>query len=203
MWGNTDVANQKPKSPNTRNVREVIQLQLGAWANTGQNAMTLIYNDGAQNNVANIGIASGMYTYVYRNGLGATAPGGNGYPNMFASNNTVNIVSGNTINLTNNLFANTPPNTWIEFDKVLSYNTNKPVEKNYNQDVVLVTPTRLANASFATNGTAHAGWVKVTTGTGGRAGRVQTEVLVAMANTVAANVLSGNTSNSIVYYAGV
>ena len=56
---------------------------------------------------------------------------------------------------------------------------------------------------FANTETCHPGWVKVQTGTGGRAGRVQTEVLVALANTATANVLSGNTSNSQVYYAGL
>lgn len=203
LWGNTDVANKKPKSPFTRNVREVVQLPLAAWANTGSNTITLSYNDGAGNNVANVGVAAGQYLYFYPNGSqNAGGVAGNGYPNMFASNNTVQSVSGNTVTLVNNIFANTAPGATIEFDTSINF-TAANTQATYNKDVVLVTPTRLANASFATNGTSHTGWVKVTTGTGGRAGRVQTEVLVALANPVAANVISGNTSNSQVYYAGV
>ena len=49
----------------------------------------------------------------------------------------------------------------------------------------------------------HVGWNKVTTFTGGRAGRVQTETLVVLANPVASNTISGNTSNSLTYFAGV
>jgi len=204
MWGNTDNANKKPKSPNTRNVREVIQISLGSWANTGQANLTLVYNDGAGNNVANIGVATGQFVYFYPNGANnAGGAAGNGYPSMFSSNNTVLSISGNTVTLAANVFANTSPGATIEFDKTLPYNSNKVYEKNFNQDVVLVTPTRMANASFANNATSHAGWVKVTTGTGGRAGRVQTEVLVALASPTAANTLSGNTSNSSTYYAGV
>ena len=75
-----------------------------------------------------------------------------------------------------------------------------------------MTDSRLANAVFpngyssanlAQGAVAHAGWVEVITGTGGRAGRVQTEVLVALANPVAANTLSGNTSNSQTYFTGL
>lgn len=58
---------------------------------------------------------------------------------------------------------------------------------DYSNNTILVTPSRIsqnANTAFGIkNGqTAHVGWVNYTVGTGGRAGRITSEVLVAMAN---------------------
>jgi len=54
----------------------------------------------------------------------------------------------------------------------------------YSNNTILVTSSRLANSNTSygvVNGqTAHTGWVNYTVGTGGRAGRVQSEVLVAL-----------------------
>ena len=76
---------------------------------------------------------------------------------------------------------------------------------NANVGIFGVDTNEMANTSASNKAShpAHAGWVLRTAGTGGRAGRVQTEVLVALANTSAANTLSGNTSNASTYYAGV
>jgi len=207
-WGNTDNHNQKPKFDAEREVRQVVSLSTANTTTAGNTVVTLVYNDGAQNNVANVGVAIGQYVYF------STGLAGNGTPGFFASNNTVAAINGNNVTLTVGTFNTTAPGTVIGFDKGITYNSNKTSEVNYNADTVLVTPTRLANAVFsgtylsanlANSGgaAAHTGWVKTTTGTGGRAGRVQTEVLVALANPVAANTLSGNTSNSGTYFAGV
>jgi len=207
-WGNTDNHNQKPKWDQEREVRQVVSLSTANTTTAGNTVVTLVYNDGAQNNVANVGVAIGQYVYF------STGLAGNGTPGFFASNNTVAAINGNNVTLTVGTFNTTAPGTVIGFDKGITYNSNKTSEVNYNADTVLVTPTRLANAVFsgtylsanlANSGgaAAHTGWVKTTTGTGGRAGRVQTEVLVALANPVAANTLSGNTSNSGTYFAGV
>lgn len=56
---------------------------------------------------------------------------------------------------------------------------------DYSNNTILVTSSRIsqnANTSFGVkNGqTAHQGWVNYSVGTGGRAGRVQSEVLVAL-----------------------
>ena len=94
--------------------------------------------------------------------------------------------------------------TSIDFGIPVSYNQDSA--NTYFSDTVLVSSTRLANATFggATNhATAQQGWVHISTGTGGRAGRVQVETLVALSNVVTSNTLSGNTSNSQVYYAGL
>jgi hypothetical protein len=216
-WGNTDNHNQKPKSPAEREVRENVQLYVLTGNTAGNNVIQVSYADGGANNVANIGVTAGQYVYFWTNGFGINGgQAGNGIPGMFQSNTTVSSTSGNTITLSTNLFNTVSAGFGVEFDKAIAYNTNKGSEKTYNQDTVLVTPTRLANAVFASNtnyttanlaasgaAAAHAGWVKVTTGTGGRAGRVQTEVLVALANPVASNTSSGQTSNTGTYFTGV
>ena len=205
-WGNTDSAVAKPRFSQERQVREIVRLPTANTTLVGNTAVTLVYNDGFGNNVANIGVAVGQYVY-FGSGLA-----GNGVPGFFASNNQVTAISGNTVILGTAVFANTAPGTIIEFDTAIPYNTNKPSEVNYNRNTVLVTDSRLANAVFpngyssanlAQGAVAHAGWVQVRTGTGGRAGRVQTEVLVALSNPVAANTLSGNTSNSQTYFTGL
>jgi len=209
-WGNTDNHNQKPKWSLDREVRLTASFTAANVTNTGNTVVTLVYNDGGQNNVANAGVTSGQYVYF------VTGTAGNGYPGFFASNTQVDYVSGNNVALTNASFNNTPAGTLATFDTAIAYNSNKPYEANFNKNTVLVTTTRLANAVFAGgsqysnsalfaagSAAAHAGWVNVVTGTGGRAGRVQTEVLVALANPIAANTLSGNTSNSLTYYTGL
>lgn len=193
-----------------REVRQAVTATTANTTNIGNTVVTLTVYDGGPSSAANLGIVAGQSVYF------VTGTAGNGYPGFFASNTQVSSVSGNNVVLTNASFNTTPAGAVVTFDKSIVYNSNKTYEVNYNNNTVLVTPTRLANAIFAgssqysntalsTSGAAaaHIGWVNVVTGTGGRAGRVQTEVLVALANPVAANTLSGNTSNSLTYYAGV
>lgn len=196
-WGNTDNHNQKPKWDAEREVRQTVSLKTSGTTGAGNTVVSLVYNDGAQNNVANVGVAIGQYVYV---GSGTDT---NGIPGFFKSNTTVQSISGNNVTLTSGVTSQVNPGTTISFDNTIVYNTNKTSEVNYNADTVLVTPTRMSNVSTQSAKAAHAGWVKTTTGTGNRAGRVQTEVLVALANPVASNTSSGNTSNSGTYFAGV
>jgi hypothetical protein len=217
-WSNNDNHNAKPKFNYEREVTTAVQIPVFAGNTAGNNIIKVSYNDGAQNNVANIGIVAGQYVYFWAQGNTASNGGqaGNGVPGLFASNTQVLSTSGNTITLSTNLFGPVTTAFTVEFDTATVYNSNKPYEVNYNQNTVLVTATRLANAVFAgtANGTgsnfnsglAHVGWNLVTTGTGGRAGRVQVETLVVLANSAAmtiANTISGNTSNSLTYFAGV
>jgi hypothetical protein len=128
---------------------------------------------------------------------GFTNPGGtagNGYPGFFASNTTVSSTSGNTITLSTNLFGTVSTGFGIEFDKAISYNSNKPYDGTYNQDTVLVTPTRLAN-NQVNMGNINPGWVNVRKKVNNDgAVRYQHETLVVLANPVASNTNSGNTS---------
>jgi hypothetical protein len=194
-WGNTDNHNQKPKMDVERETREILQLTVRTGNTAGNNIVQIAYNDGAGNNVANIGVAVNQYVYFYVNGFanpGGTA--GNGYPGFFASNTQVSAISGNTITLSTNLFNTVSAGYGVEFDKAIVYNSNKTNQKTYGQDTVLVTPTRLAN-STVTLGNLAPGWVAIQKSTNNDGTvRYRKEVLVALANPTAANTNSGNTS---------
>ena len=197
LWGNTDAGNQKPKSPFLRQVRENVQLTTANSTVSGNTSITFVYNDGAGNNVANIGVAAGQFVYFYPNGaasVGGTA--GNGYPGMFSSNNTVASISGNTVVLTNATFNTLASGVLVEFDKTISQGTNA-FANTYYQDTILVTASRLANANntVANTGNFSTGWVHIykKTNNDGTV-RYLKETLVALANGVASNTTSGNTS---------
>ena len=214
-WSNNDNHNSKPKFNQERETTTAVQLPVFAGNTAGNNVISVKYNDGGQNNVANVGIVAGQFVYFWAQGTSASDGGqsGNGVPGLFASNTQVLSTSGNTVTLSTNLSGTVTTAFTAEFDNAVVYNSNKPYEVNYNADTVMITPTRMANAIFAgtansgsynlNSGMSHAGWNKVTTFTGGRAGRVQTETLVVLANPVASNTISGNTSNSLTYFAGV
>ena len=148
-WGNTDAPNAKPKFDYERTTREVIQLYVTTGNTAGNNIITVSYTDGGANNVANIGITAGQYVYFWANGFtdGKGGQAGNGIPGFFASNTQVASTSGNTVTLNTNLFNNVSAGFGVEFDKGIVYNPNKTVETTYNQDTILVTPTRLSNTA--------------------------------------------------------
>lgn len=208
-WSNNDNNNSKPKFSTERQVREVIQLTLYNSAPAGQNTVNIAYNDGAQNNVANIGVATGQFIYFYPNGFGA--PGGiaygNGVPGMFASNNYVISISGNTVTLNVNIGVTQAAGVGVEFDKSIVYNTNKTAWANTNKDTILVTQTRAANLaagygvgggvsnSAYSMGNFNVGWNRIIKKTNNDGTvRYLKETLVALASPTAANTQSGNTS---------
>jgi hypothetical protein len=74
----------------------------------------------------------------------------------------------------------------------------------YIANTVLVTASRKANANtsaitaaYGLRGISHTGWVNIKVGTGGRAGRITSEVLVAMSTPIG----TGNNANP--YFTGV
>lgn len=73
---------------------------------------------------------------------------------------------------------------------------------DYGNNTILVTATRLANANstlgVSSKQTAHTGWVNYSVGTGGRAGRIQSEVLVALSTPS-----SANANSALPYFTGV
>ena len=192
-WGNTDSIYDKPHFPMERQVRPFATL---TTYNTTASGNTIIFVGTGATTPANVGIVAGMS--AYNSNLSIT-----GEQEFFASNNTVKSVTGNVVVFTANVMGSIPAGSSVDFAYPIQYNENGA--NTYFSDTVLVSSTRLPNTSagFANTSTAHVGWVRVTTGTGGRAGREQVEVLVALANTATSNTLSGNTSNSITYYAGL
>ena len=199
-WGNTDSATAKPHFPEERQVRIVASLVTANVTAAGSNTITL--TGYGSTTAANSGVVPG--TYVYGGGPGVIA--GTGQRDFFKGNNYVtlmaNTATNNQVFLLNPVTASIPAGTTLTFDNAINY--NNPVAANTFADTVIVSSTRLANATnFSTKTTPHTGWVRVKTGTGGRASRVQVEVLVALANVQTSNTLSGNTSNSMIYYAGL
>lgn len=193
-WGNTDSIYDKPHFPQERTVRPFATLVTNGAVSSGN---TIVFAGTGSSTAANVGIVAGMS--AYSTNLSIT-----GEQEFFASNNTVKSVTGNSVVFTTNVMGTITTGTSIDFAVPISYNNTS--DSTYNNDTVLVTNTRLANATFggATNhATAHQGWQHVVTGTGGRAGRVQAETLVALSSPVASNTLSGNTSTSSTYYANL
>ena len=139
-WGNTDGHNQKPKWDYERESREQYVATVATGNTAGNNVLTFTYWDGtATSNLSNV-ISIGNFV--------TTAPiGANGYPGFFGANNTVASISGNTVTFTNNFYGTIASGATIQFDKPIAYNPNKTVELTYNQDTILVTPTRAANAN--------------------------------------------------------
>ena len=202
-WSNTEAPIAKPKFDVERQTREYIQLSVLTGNNAGNTVITVSYNDGFQNNVANIGVASGQYVYFWANGTGLNGgQAGNGVPGMFFSNTTVSSTSGNTVTLSNPLFNNVSAGFIIEFDKAISYKSGTQAT-TYNRDTILITQTRAANNSTnlptgitaAQLGNFNAGWnhIQKKTNSDGTV-RYLRETLVALANPVASNTSSANTS---------
>jgi len=189
LYSNTDAPASKPKLPEERQVRKTVQLTTANTTNVGASSITLSYNDGAQSNVANVGVAVGQYVYF------AAGLAGNGVPNFFSSNNTVSAISGNTVTLTVNTFNTTGPNTVIEFDTTI--NRKKAPANTYFQDTVLITASRTANANntLANTGNLNAGWNRVVrkVNSDGTV-RLLKETLVCLANARATLLSSANTS---------
>jgi len=191
-WGNTDTPGVKPKFDMLREVREVQQLVTANSTASGVTVIRLNYNDGAQNNVANIGIAVGQYAY-------AANVSGNGVSGFFRSNNTVSAISGNLVTFSSATLGTIPSNTLIEFDAAIAYKANTQAN-TYFSDTVLVTPTRVANNTTGTGaianlGSISQGWVhfqKKTNNDG--TVRYLRETLVSLADPQAANTFSSNTS---------
>jgi hypothetical protein len=221
-WGNTDAShNTKPKWVVEKETMETVQLYLYAGNTAGNTIISVAYNDGAQNNVANVGVSVGQYVYFWANGFSNNSGGqnGQGVPNMFASNTTVSSISGNTITITPALFGAVQAGWGIEFDKAIVYGgpgsptgsaNTKLSQKTYNADTILVTDTRLANGAYAVNGgsanlasgisanqvgSLNSGWVHIQKKVNNDGTvRYLKETLVALANPVASNTYSGNTS---------
>ena len=193
-WGNTDSLNDKPHWPRERQVRPFITLTTNGAVSTGN---TIVFAGTGALTAANLGIVAGMSAYAANVAI-------TGEAEFFVANNTVRYVTGNSVVFTANVFGNVPTGTTIDFASPIQYNQNTDI--TYFADTVIVSNTRLSNATFGgatSHSGAHTGWVHVVTGTGGRSGRVQVETLVALSNVATANTLSGNTSNSQTYYAGL
>ena len=187
MQANTDFSNSKPKWNVERQTRETAYLTTANATLSGVNTIIFAYNDGAGNNVANLGVIIG-------GSVNAANLSINGVSGMFKSNNNVTGVSGNVVTFLNNTFGTIASGTTIEFDKVINYPATKTVWANNNPDTILVTGTRRANNTVSV-GRVSTGWVhfqKKVNADGNT--RYIHETLSCVHNAVASNTNSANTS---------
>jgi hypothetical protein len=216
LWSNTDSQNSKPIISQTREVREVYVLTTQNVTVSGANTITFQKIGGA--NTIPTAIQSGTYVY--------TIDDANNSISMFydksiidqndvaflKSNNTVKSIdsANSVVSLANNLVAVLKTGSNVYFANSVPYASGKPVEYTYSNDVILVTPTRLANTKGVTGSTSdtsntvlgnlNAGWNRITRkiNSDGTV-RFLKETLVALANPVASNVSSGNTSSNAIF----
>lgn len=197
-WGNTDALADKPRMVAERTARPQVSLAAnvasfvknGAGSTVAANANTIFLPDTSR-------IVVGME--VSGNNISFNTEGG-----FFLGNTTVKTV--NAANVVLNpapgqqfaLSANIVVGDYFAFSNSIAHPA-ETYESTYNQDTILVTNSRLANATVNVNH-AHAGWTHVRKKINGDGTvRYLSEVLVATSNASASNTSSANTSNTQVY----
>ena len=210
MWSNDDGLNDKPffpverqvrPSPNANNNNSPIQLTIATTVTAivaGNGTNTLVFT--GANSAVNAGVTAGMYVYD-TSGYNTVSyigddPGTFNHIDFFKSNNTVLSVSGNVVTLSANVLANVISGNVIAFASPINYKTGVSAN-TYNQDTILITPTRLANVLVGSVnvGNMVPGWVHIQKKTNNDGTvRYLKETLVALASPTASNTSSGNTS---------
>jgi hypothetical protein len=188
-WGKTDALGAKPKFPVERQVEPTIT----ATANGVTNYLVT-----ATANVITLLNATGVVAgqYVSGNNINYSSP----THGFFSGNVTVTSVDlpNNKVTLSAPLTANNVVGDYYYFDTAITYKPGT-YETTYNADTILVTPTRIANATVNVNHS-HTGWTHIRKKINSDgAVRYLAETLVVLANPSASNTNSGNTSNTQVY----
>jgi|GEM_PF-1346791 len=163
QWGNTDAnANSKPKWALERTIRIKERLIANAVTNSIGSTANVITFVSTGNATANMIISGNNINYI------------NPTPGFFGGNVKITSVdSGNgNVTISAPVSKNVQVGDVFEIDTLLEsdYSVSKN-DNNYNKNTILVTPGRLANATFgnttgAGSEVTHLGWNKVTQGTG-------------------------------------
>ena len=197
VWGNTDANTAKPHFPDMRQVRLSATTTAANIAVAGNTVITV---------TSATGIAVGQFVY----GGGPGVISGTGQRDFFKGNNTVQSINGTNIVLTNAVTANVNAATQITFDTTIQYNTANTVANTF-ADTILVTPGRMANTFGTTYGSGstvantrlgsiNQGWNRIQRKINNDGTiRFLKETLVALANTVASNTSSANTSANAIF----
>ena len=129
---------------------------------------------------------------------------------FWRANNTVASVSGNTVVLNNIITANFGAGKLVYFANTLLHDSTTTYA-NYANDIILVTGSRMSNTqgtvygygSTVANtllGSVNQGWNKITRKINNDGAiRFLKETIVCLANPIASNIQSGNTSSNAVY----
>jgi hypothetical protein len=194
LWGNNDSANSKPLIPVERQVREVTVLYTANATTSGSN---VVFTTPPDTNL----VGSYVYTLDANNAIARFVDTSIIDPNDVAflkSNNTVAAVStaNSSVRLANNVIATLAAGQAVYFANAINFHSSTQAV-TYFADTILVTATRAANANsaIAPVGNLNQGWNHIQKKTNNDSTvRYLKETLVALANPVAANVSSGNTS---------
>jgi hypothetical protein len=197
LWGNTDSANSKPIFPLEREVVAVARLTVANNITSG-NTLYLL-------SAVPASVQSGTYVYSQIDASGnSVSRFFNGdiidQNNLayFKSNNTVSVVvdaANGVVRCANNFCGTITGNTtMIYFANSLNWGTTQYANTVF-ADTVLVTATRTTAANNQIGGNLNAGWNHIRKKVNSDSTvRYIRECLVAVANGVASNTASGNTS---------
>ena len=208
LWGNTDAANNEPHFPQ---LREVVPTGSLVTSNAVLSGNRVWFTTTVPST-----ITAGMYVYGgddANNAISRVAKDLSFFDQndigIWRSNNSVSAVSGNTITLTNNVSGVYGPSKTVYFATGLSRGTRP--DANAANDTILITTTRMANTSGTAGragstvsntqiGSTNAGWNRITRKINNDGTiRFLKETLVALANPVAANTQSANTSANAIF----
>jgi len=213
LWGNTDSANNKPHFSSLREVVPVTSL-VTANATTGGN--TIVFTSNANFSV----LTTGMFVYsadannaVSRNQKDLSILHGNEAA-FWKSNNTIaRIDTANSLIQIRNVVMGTlatGSTVWVA-NNIAYQATSDEAGFGAANDVILVTATRMANTQGTTGaggsnvsntklGSVNAGWNRITQKINNDGTvRFLKETLVALANPVASNTSSANTSANAIF----
>ena len=208
LWGNTDAANNEPHFPELREVRVVTSLTTTnavlagnkVWfsANVPSTVVANMWVYGADDANNAISRVNKDLTPFDQNDIG-----------FWKSNNTVSAVSGNTITLTKNVAGTFGAGKTVYFAENIVRQAGPDL--NAANDTILITSGRMANTQGTTYGggstvantrigNTNAGWNRIirkinNDGTV----RFLKETIVALANPVASNTSSANTSANAIF----
>ena len=208
LWGNTDAANNEPHFPELREVRVVTSLTTTnavlagnkVWfsANVPSTVVANMWVYGADDANNAISRVNKDLSFFDQNDIG-----------FWKSNNTVSAVSGNTITLTKNVAGTFGAGKTVYFAENIVRQAGPDL--NAANDTILITSGRMANTQGTTYGggstvantrigNTNAGWNRIirkinNDGTV----RFLKETIVALANPVASNTSSANTSANAIF----
>ena len=208
LWGNIDAANNEPHFPELREVRVVTSLTTTnavlagnkVWfsANVPSTVVANMWVYGADDANNAISRVNKDLTFFDQNDIG-----------FWKSNNTVSAVSGNTITLTKNVAGTFGAGKTVYFAENIVRQAGPDL--NAANDTILITSGRMANTQGTTYGggstvantrigNTNAGWNRIirkinNDGTV----RFLKETIVALANPVASNTSSANTSANAIF----
>lgn len=208
LWGNTDSANNEPNFPE---LREVVPTGSLVTSNAVLSGNRIFFTENVPST-----ITAGMYVYGgddANNAISRIAKDLSFFQQndigFQRSNNSVAAVSSNTITLTNNVSGVYGAGKRVFFSTGLNRGTRP--SSNVANDTILVTSTRMANTQGTTGaagstvantrlGNVNAGWNRITRKINNDGTvRFLKETLVALANPIAFNPASANTSANAIY----